>query len=301
MRPFTNLPSIAIYRQLPCDDAPFIGKIIRAAGSCGLMVEMTHELLLALTAAGINPLEDDTVIHTGDTPTDRCRMVLSLGGDGTFLRAARRTLQGSCAPVAGINTGTLGFLAAWEREDFRNLLEMAASYRIPVRERTLIELHGSELPADAWPLALNDIAILRSQSSQMITVSASLNGSPLTNYTGDGLILCTATGSTAYNLSAGGPVLQPDTDALVLTPIAPHTLTQRPLVAAADSRLRLRVTGRADNFLVSIDGVSYTLPIGSTLEIARASRRLRIVHNAAEDFAARLRSKLMWGENPVPR
>ena len=287
---------------MPTDtaDLNYLQRLAATAGSLGLDVEMPGELY-TLLMQGFDSEDACAGCRGVEVPSPICRMVLSIGGDGTFLRAARWTLQGNGAPVAGINAGSLGFLASWEREEYPALLQMAASYRIPTRQRSMLRVSCEGLPADTFAYALNDVSLLRSETSQMIIVEAALQGTPLTEYTGDGLIVCTATGSTGYNLSAGGPILQPDLPAIVLTPVAPHTLTQRPLVISGDSVLRLRVRGRSSRFLLSVDGCSQPLPIGSTIEITRAPIALSTVHNASEDFASRLRAKLMWGENPGHR
>jgi len=271
-------------------------EIIGRLREAGLDVEVCPELFKAISHT---PLASEC--YCMETPSKRARMVLSLGGDGTFLRAARWTMQGSGAPVAGINAGTLGFLAAWERNEFQKLINMAVTHRIPTRQRTLLEVECEAGDKIGWPLALNDVSLLRSKTSQMITVSATLDGDPLADYTGDGLIVCTATGSTGYNLSAGGPILQPETKAIVLTPVAPHTLTQRPLVIDGNSQLRLKVSGRSRTFMLSIDGCSCTLPNGSAVTVRRAAHALHVVHNPEGNFAARLQAKLMWGTNPVDR
>ncbi len=288
------VPSVAIYHHGRRPDLAFLSSMVSEINRAGLAVELEKELYdrLSREGDGCVPVE---------FPTAGCRMVMSLGGDGTFLRAARWTLRGAGAPVAGINAGTLGFLTAWERQDFPRLLDMAVTRRIPTHDRSLLQVSGPNLPDDIWPLALNEIAMLRSKTSQMITVSASLCGDFLAEYAGDGLIVSTPAGSTGYNLSAGGPIIIPGTRAMALTPVAPHTLTQRPLVVGADVELDMCVTGRSRSFLLSIDGHSVTLPIGSRLKVCGVGRVLKVVRNDSESFASRLRAKLMWGQNPAKR
>lgn len=285
-------PSIALFAQMPLSDSDrsYLLSLSEQIALAGMTAEVPRHL------ADVLPL-----CKPVDFPSSACRMVMSIGGDGTFLKAARWTLQGSGAPVAGINAGTLGFLTAWERDDARRLIKMAAEERVSTRERSLLKVHCEALGTEVWPLALNELALLRSTTAQMITVSATLDGSFLADYTGDGLIISTPTGSTGYNLSAGGPILMPETRATLLTPVAPHSLTQRPLVICADSRLALTVSGRASTFMLSIDGLSFTLPVDAEVRITPADQVLRVVHNPDEIFVARLRAKLMWGQNPVAR
>jgi len=289
--------SIAIFHPSRREDKTALAAMVTAAGKAGLAVELCAPLYESLESAGMT----GEAIRA-NVPGPECVAVVSLGGDGTFLKAARWALSAPVpVPVAGVNAGRLGFLAAWERHEFPTLVAMIASGQIPTRRRTMLKVSSPHLSSAVWPLALNDISILRSHTSQMITVEANLNGSPLTRYTGDGLIVCTATGSTGYNLSAGGPILQPGTTDIVLTPVAPHTLTQRPLVLDGDSRLDMKVTGRARSFMLSIDGNSFTLPEGAQLTVERAPVTLSVIANPNEDFASRLRAKLMWGTNPVIR
>lgn len=285
---------IALYAPADTCNRDLLLNILEECSRRNVMVQLPEELSeFALSS----PMRANVEIV--NFPDETARFLLSVGGDGTFLRSARWSLQSSQIPIAGINAGTLGFLTSWERNELPKLLEMAHG-SFNTRPRTLLQVN-SPLMKDEWNYALNEIALLRSQTAQMITVEAHLDGSPLTVYTGDGLLACTPTGSTGYNLSAGGPILEPETDAMILTPVAPHTLTQRPLVLRGGSQLDFCVSARTGSFLLSIDGSAIELPAGAQLSVKKADKKLQIIPNPSEDFGKRLRAKLMWGAgNPLP-
>lgn len=281
-----STPSIAVYEH---GRSPVSPAVFRAIRDAGLRVEVCAES--ALGRCG----ESEVEVQVVDKPSPRCRMVLSLGGDGTFLKAAAWAMRTETQPpLAGVCAGHLGFLAAWKSEDVERLLAAPPT----VRQAPLLQAFCDMLPGEP-PLALNEVTVMRTDSAQMIHVRASLDGRPLALYSGDGLIVSTPLGSTGYNLSAGGPILQPGAHAMALTPVAPHTLTQRPLVLDADSELTLEVSARTDTFLLSLDGTSHTLPSGARIRVRRCRQRtLAYVPDPREDFAARLRAKLMWGADP---
>lgn len=224
--------------------------------------------------------------------------VISVGGDGTFLHSA--AWVGSLAiPVVGVNTGHLGYLAHFGINDMDHLVESLRQRSLRVQERAMLSLSSDHIDQGANPdfplCALNEIALLKDDTSSMITVDTTIDGRELTQYRADGLIVSTATGSTGYNMSAGGPLLQPTLDAAVITPVAPHSLTLRPLVVDASSVIRARTESRSGKYRVSIDGNSFILPSGTEVEIRRAPYRLRVLIPADTDFAATLRRKLRWG------
>jgi len=220
-------------------------------------------------------------------------MALSLGGDGTFLTTVMWVSRLGM-PILGINTGHLGYLTAGRLEDDRALLAdvLAGKYRI--EERTMLEVDCGAVEI-SHPWALNEVAILRHDTSSMLDMATSLCGHELTTYRGDGLIVSTPTGSTAYNMSVGGPILEPTTSCLVLSPISPHSLTMRPLVVRDDSEIVVRTHSRASQYEVSIDGEVSLCPTGSTLKIRRAPYCARVVQCESNNFASTLRKKLLWG------
>lgn len=231
-------------------------------------------------------------------PTQSSLMIISCGGDGTLLEAARWSeLRG--IPLAGVNTGHLGFLTAWHSDDIKHLIRALIDDEFSVEPRTLLKVKCAELPLGTWPYALNDVALLKANSASMISVRTYLNDAYLTDYEADGLVVSTPSGSTAYSLSAGGPILQPTVPGIILTPVAPHTLTMRPLVVSDDSVITTHTDSRSGSFLLSIDGSTLSLPIGTTVEIAKADTSIPLVCRKHGSFANALRDKLLWGRIPA--
>lgn len=237
------------------------------------------------------------------SPVDRgehlvADLAVSLGGDGSFLRAAQ-WVGASGVPILGVNAGHLGFLTDFTLDDFLKADALLLG-QLVLQPRKVLRLE-TQLPAGEplWPYALNDIAVLKTDSASMISVEASVNGSPLTTYQADGLIVATPTGSTGYNLSVGGPIIDPSVNALLLSPVAPHLLAMRPLVVDGSAHIDLTVHTRADHFMLSVDGRSLALPADTQLSICAADYQIIVARHPLHDFAETLRSKLLWGERPV--
>ena len=230
------------------------------------------------------------LIETTDFHVD---IALSIGGDGTFLRTA--ALVGSKEiPILGINTGRLGFLADVSPIEIEDTLNDVFKNHYYTKERTLLHLK-TEAPTTIYNHALNEIAIQKRDTSSMIKISAFINDEYLTTYQGDGLIIATPTGSTAYSISVNGPIITPQAKVLVLSPIAPHSLNVRPLVIPEDSRLSFEVESRSGNFLVAVDGNSEAFSSGSKFTIEKADFSIKIIKRYHHTFYKTLRDKLMWG------
>ena len=222
--------------------------------------------------------------------------VVSIGGDGTFLRAAQWVGKREI-PILGINTGHLGFLASYSLDEMNELADVLANDLGSVEHRAVLELQCDAMPADFWPYALNEVAVLKGESASMVTVTAGIDGEFLSDYLADGLVVATPTGSTAYNLSAGGPILQPTLGCLVLSPLAPHSLTMRPLVVSGESRISLKATQRDHQARVSLDGRSFILGEDcGELEIRRADFSVAVLRRPGASFQTLLRDKLLWGK-----
>lgn len=252
---------------------------------------LCHEKFAAyLSRFGENP-DFIPQIFSGIPDAD---VAISFGGDGTFLRTARR-LESTEIPIAGINTGNLGYLAHFSLDDAPLLLDGIRDKSLKIEPRKLIEVSGKGIPDDFLCCALNEIAILRDDSASMINVNVELDGFYLADYRADGLIVSTATGSTAYNLSVGGPILQPEVDCMVLSPISPHSLTLRPIVIAGSSILQLTMSSRTGSYRLSVDGYSVTMKEGSSLRLKAAPYVVKLLSPHDDTFAASLREKLLWG------
>ena len=225
-------------------------------------------------------------------------LLISIGGDGTMLRASA-LVKDLGIPIVGINTGRLGFLATIQNQDIENSINEILNGNYLISERSLLTIktnpENSELLEQDF--ALNVIAVSRKNTTSMITVETRLNDEYLTSYWSDGLIISTPTGSTGYSLSCGGPVLTPDTDSFILTPIAPHNLSARPLVIKDSTKIQLRVSGREDTYLVSLDSKIATLSNETIITIEKAPFKVKMIELNHESFLDTLRKKLLWGED----
>lgn len=236
-------------------------------------------------------VEVSGVIKGEDFNTD---YAISLGGDGTFLRAASK-VGAKKIPIIGVNMGRLGFLANVLPSEIKETLDDIYNGNFDIDERSVIKIESENEAIETYPYALNDISILKRDNASMITIHASIDGEYLVTYQADGLIVSTPTGSTAYSLSNGGPIIVPRGGILSLTPVAPHSLNIRPIVLSDDVEIRLEVESRSHNYLVAIDGRSETLVESTVLSIRKAPFVIRIVKRRTHSYFSTLRTKLMWG------
>ena len=228
-------------------------------------------------------------------------MVVVLGGDGTLLSMADCIgAAGSGIPILGVNFGSLGFLTEVTLPELYPALDAALTGRAPIEERMMLRSTTRRAGAThADLIALNDVVVTRGARSRMIDLSVSVGDEFVTRVKADGLIVATPTGSTAYNLAAGGPIVQPTLDALLLTPIAPHTLTNRPIVIPASSPVRVQpnIEDEREELYVTFDGqAGFRLQAGDEIRICRADRLLRLIRPSTRSYFAVLREKLKWGE-----
>ena len=228
---------------------------------------------------------------------------ISMGGDGTFLKTAGR-VGDKAIPILGVNMGRLGFLADVTAREVEACITALYEGDYSVEERSLIRVAASTAQGDghtargevAWQgHALNDVAILKRDTASMITIRAEVNGEYLATYQADGLIVSTPTGSTAYSLSNGGPIIVPGTNVMLMTAVAPHSLNIRPIVLPDTAQITLAVSSRSHTFLVAVDGQSEKLPEGTTLHLGRADYKVRVVKRAGTRYFTTLREKMMWG------
>ncbi len=254
-------------------------------------VYVDREFYLFLRENALPGLSVAGTIEDEDFEAD---MVICLGGDGTFLRAAEK-VGAKGIPILGINTGRLGFLAAVAPEEMEAALDEIYRGDYDVEERITLELSGNGYLPAAGCTALNEIAILKRDSASMIGIHTSINGKYLTTYQADGLIVATPTGSTAYSLSNGGPIIVPQLRTMVLTAVAPHNLYTRPILIPDEWQLTLHIDSRNHNYLVAVDGRNYTCSDETVLDIRRGRHAIRIVKRRGQDFFKTLRKKLGWG------
>ena len=219
---------------------------------------------------------------------------ISMGGDGTFLRTASVVGQKQI-PILGINTGRLGFLADVNAQEIERTIHALHDEDYAVDTRAVIQVETKGQKLQGYNCALNDVAILKRDNASMISIYATINGETLTTYQADGLIISTPTGSTAYSLSVGGPIIVPGTHVFSLTAVAPHSLNVRPIVVFEDSVIELSVESRTHNFLVALDGRSEKLPDTTQLILRRAPYRVQVIKRTGTKYFHTLREKMMWG------
>ena len=229
-----------------------------------------------------------------DLPADT-DLFLSLGGDGTFLQSLT-FVRDRGIPVAGINFGHLGFLTTARAADGDAWIDALMEGRYTVEERSLLRVVCDGLPEDFYPFALNEVSLQR-RGASMLSVDVCINGRELPTYWADGLVAATPTGSTAYNLSVGGPVVIPSSEVMILAPIAPHNLNVRPLIVPMTAAVTLTFHSRERHALLTVDNRSCPLPAGSTVHVSRGRYGLRYVSLSDDNFIQALETKLFWGED----
>lgn len=239
------------------------------------------------------PLVEPENIEGGD-------YVISMGGDGTFLEAANKVGDREI-PILGVNMGRLGFLADVLPSEIETTLDHVLRGDHIIEDHTVIKLETNGETVECNPFALNDIAVLKRDSASMISIRAYVNGDFLVNYQADGLIIATPTGSTAYSLSNGGPIIVPQSGSLCITPVAPHSLNIRPIVINDTSVIELEVCSRSHNFLVAVDGRSMKMAEETRLTIRKAPYTIKLIKLKSQRYFSTLHEKLMWGADTRQR
>jgi NAD+ kinase len=225
-------------------------------------------------------------------------LLISIGGDGTILKAIT-FVKDLSIPIVGVNTGRLGFLAKIQIENIEQVIEEIILKNYSVSERTLIEVSTSETNQQLSKLnfALNEITLSRKNTTSMISIDTKLDNKHLNSYWADGLIISTPTGSTGYSLSCGGPIIMPEAENLIINPIAPHNLNARPLIIPDSTEIKIKVNGREDEFLISLDSRITTLSNSNEVIIKKSPFKIKMIELENESFLITLREKLMWGKD----
>lgn len=239
-------------------------------------------------------IQADRIISGNDFEAD---IVISMGGDGTFLEAARR-VGNKEIPILGVNMGRLGFLADVSPFDIKEVIENLYRGEYSIEARSVIEVSTPTNPLKGYPFALNEVAVLKHDNSSMISIDVHIDGEHLTTYQADGLIISTPTGSTGYALSVGGPIIVPLAGIFGITPVAPHSLNMRPITLKDNAVIELDIESRSHNFLVAIDGRSESCPESTHLVIKKAPYKIKVFQRKNHSFFSTLRNKLMWGADP---
>ena len=268
--------------------------ILIERGASLLIDKHFHEYLTGQLGIVITP---DELIDGDRFHAD---FVISMGGDGTFLEAARR-VGDKGMPILGINTGRLGFLSDYQAEDIISAIDHIYNDTYRIEERTVLMVENDNNSIQGYPYALNEVAVLKQDNSSMISIDVEINGEFLTTYQADGLIVNTSTGSTGYALSVGGPIIVPGTKIIGLVPVAPHSLTVRPLTFSADAEIKMKVRSRSHNFLLSVDGRSESATEDTIITIKKAPYTINVLKRCEGSFFRTLREKLMWGADSRER
>ena len=228
---------------------------------------------------------------------DGIDLLITLGGDGTFLESVTFAAERGI-PILGINTGTLGFLSNIKTDSVNEALDAVIAGKTWIDERSVLHIEAEGVDLGDFPYALNEAAIHKRKTASMVVVDVNRENRFVNKYWADGLLVSTATGSTAYSLSAGGPIISPSSDVALITPIAPHNLTNRPLVVPLNGEITLEAAGRDASFLLSLDSRSYRLKPHAKVKIKPAPFKVKLLNLEDQYFFNTLRSKMHWGMDP---
>jgi NAD+ kinase len=226
-------------------------------------------------------------------PKLKLDFLFSIGGDGTILDTITSIKKG--IPVVGVNSGRLGFLSNTAKTDIKKVIHQLLNNEYRIEERAMLNLETKSNLFGKYNFALNELTVHKKDSSSMITIHVFVNGIFLNSYWADGVIIATPTGSTAYSLSCGGPILMPNSNNFVITPVAPHNLNIRPMVVPDDSVIELKVEGREQKFLATLDSRSEEISLNNLLVITKSELKINLVQFPNQDFFKTIRNKLMWG------
>ena len=239
--------------------------------------------------------KDLSAINTKyDLEANAIDLIITLGGDGTILKATN-LVQDLDIPIMGINMGRLGFLANIEKSKTLSAVDSIIAGDFFTEERSMLSLQSNIPLFEDMPFALNDFTVHKRDTSSMITITVMIDGKYLNAYWADGLIFSTPTGSTGYSLSCGGPIISPDSGNIVITPIAPHNLNVRPIVISNDAEISVRVEGRSENFLCTMDSRYETITAEHKITLTKCPFRTKLAHLNGTDFMQTIREKLLWG------
>lgn len=289
---------IAIYGQFSNHDTlDVLKEVVQLMEPMNFEVSLENELYQNTKELQVGNPKIST-FHSYEDIDPKCDLFISIGGDGSMLRAMTfvRDLN---IPIVGFNTGRLGFLATLQKEDVKSSLNqiLDGNYRIEERALLTVETQPTHQEIEALPLALNEVSVGRKNTTSMININTHLDDEYLNNYWADGLIIATPTGSTGYSLSSGGPVMDPSSETLVITPIAPHNLNARPLVIPNRTSIKLQVVGREESHLLSLDSRIISVAMDTQIVVKKAPFTLKMAQLNDERFFKTLRKKLLWGED----
>jgi NAD+ kinase len=265
-------------------------KILEASG-CQVMI---HKDYYDFLKEGLVSIQSLPLFETHEDLSGKADFLFSIGGDGTLLDTVL-LVKDSKIPIAGVNAGRLGFLSSISKENISLAVDALAKGHFSLDARTLLKVESNHPVFSGNNIALNDFTIHKKETSAMIKIHTYLNGEYLNSYWADGLIIATPTGSTGYSMSCGGPIIVPQSESFVITPIAPHNLNVRPIIVSDKNVISLEVEGRSQNFMATLDSRSETIDSSFQLAVRKETFCMNLVRLSNENFLGTLRSKLNWG------
>ncbi|MBC35432.1 MAG: NAD kinase [Bacteroidetes bacterium] len=285
---------IALFGKSPDEAAmPYIQQLITVLEEAGVNI-MLYEPFKQIIDPIVKFSSDVQVFNTHEELKQDAQYLLSVGGDGTFLDTVT-LIRDSGIPVLGVNLGRLGFLSSVSKDEIRVAVMSLVNGDFELEQRTLLRLKTKDHLFGDLNYALNELAISRKDSNALLVIHVYVDGKILNSYWADGLIVATPTGSTAYSLSCGGPIVAPGSENFVITPIANHNLTVRPIVIPDESKIQIKLEGRDKQFLISLDSRREIIEEKVVLNIEKESFKINLVHLKNKDFFATIREKLKWG------
>lgn len=289
------MKKILIYGQMvKSADIQIIRDLFHKLDHSDIKYYIYNGFATALTKAKISENAKARISTKQELKDEDIDLVLTLGGDGTILKATN-LVQDMDIPIMGINMGRLGFLANIEKTKTLEAIDQILADDYFTEERTMLSLESNIPLFDDLPFALNDFTLHKRDTSSMITITMYVDGEYLNAYWADGIIISTPTGSTGYSLSCGGPIIFPNSGNVVITPIAPHNLNVRPIVLSDDAKISLRVEGRSENFLCTLDSRYETVTAEHELTLSKCKFTTKLGHLNGTDFMETIREKLLWG------
>ena len=285
---------VAVYgKQFQKDVAPFVLELFQELEKAQMEI-LVYEPFYDYLSKQINLNLFLNTFNSYEELKNDIDLFVSVGGDGTILDATT-LIRDTGIPIIGVNTGRLGFLADIPKDQIPKTIKQLVNNRYSIDPRTLLRLETDKPIFGDLNFALNEVTISRKDTTSMITISTYINDQYLNSYWADGLIIATPTGSTGYSLSCGGPIVMPGSNNFIITPIAPHNLNVRPLVISDEYEVKVKVEGRASQFLVALDSRIQTIDAGIELTIKKEAFKINMIETETQDFASTLRNKLLWG------
>lgn len=286
---------VTIYgRKFNDDFIPFFELLIKELETNNIDFQINGNFHDFLLSKNIRCIKNSSVYRKREDIVRPVDFLVCIGGDGTILDTVT-SINDTGTPIIGVNSGRLGFLSNTAKDEIKQVIQLLIQKKFRIEQRTLIKVDSQKELFGEYNFALNELTVHKKDSSSMLTVHAYVDDLYLNSYWADGLIIATPTGSTAYSLSCGGPILTPGSHNMVITPIAPHNLNIRPMIVNDNSTIRLKVEGREDSFFATIDSRSVEITKDDELIISKAAFKINLVQFPNQDFFSTIRKKLFWG------